>query len=147
MPTIIKRKQSLVFIVANEEGRISWNGRSLNPFTVYGTFLEGGADGTAVDNPFDFRGDVKGLGLQFKKKLTERMKHEAYELGHNPNSAFELRKEGLIPTARFEERMQCFQNKRSGDLGYVVWLRDDYLKYLGEAGLQYTVLKKEQFLD
>ena len=127
---------NLVHIVANEKGRINWNGISLNPSAFAETFL-----GHSFGLPIHEKYCAENKNFTVNEDISERINNEAIEEFLNPLKQIEARKRGINLVPPLDWIPQYCYNSLSKKGGYLFYISNEQMDYLSKAEIECDLIR------
>ena len=131
---------NLVFVVSDQEGRVTWNkGPALNPYVFEANFF--------ISRLYNINESDVPNYLILNELISKEVENERFEILRSPLLQIELKKMGFEEPWWSTFERNCYEDPASKKLGYLYWAIADDIKNLEKAGIEYMILKKEEQIE
>jgi len=124
--------RNVVFVLADESGKIDWNGMKITPYDFAATFVW--PDTFGYRNPH--QGELPGYKLD--PGLSERVLNDSWKDRRDPAKRMESSASGI----RFEDNLLIyvgyFTDEQTSAAGYLFYVSDEKIEHLSDAGIRFV---------
>lgn len=131
---ISKQAPNLVLIIADEYGKINFNGMNITPYTFAETFLQGS---------FGYPTEVDDPNFIVDEGISKKILEEGFGEMFDPLKQIESRKNGILLGSPISHwALKYHNNIKSKNGGYIFYVGDQHLKTFSKSKIDYLVISK-----